>query len=163
MWSPFWWHSFLVDGFSVSDCGVCLHCCFGIRTWSRLSLHIKIILSSVRFLFVLCLFVLLPSLAWKMCLAPPFLPICAHLHLQKHYTLPCCIAFLYFTLFPIILDSSHCFFATPLFLVLSATAFPSPPNPNLVAMPSPGWHTVKLQHQPSASPAQSTARPLGMR
>ncbi len=63
---------FLVDGFSVSDCDVCLHSCFGIRTWSLLSLLVTIILSSVRFLFVLCLFVPLPSLAWKMCL-PPYL------------------------------------------------------------------------------------------
>lgn len=48
-------------------------------------------------------------------------------------------------------------------LLLRACSFPSPPNLNRGAMPSPGWHTVKLQLQPSASPAQSTATLLGMR
>ncbi len=150
---------FLVDGFSVSDCGVCLHCCFGIRTSTISACHNHIIICEIFICSLSFCSSPLPCLEN----APSSLFV---LSTYKTLLLPCCITPLHFTLFLIILASSHCFFfffATPPFLVLSATAFPSPPNPNLVAMPSPGWHTVKLQHQPSASPAQSTARPLGMR
>lgn len=54
-----------------------------------------------------------------------------------------------------------------LFCVLLHSFCPSPFSPptlTLVTMPSPGSHTVKLQHPPSATAAQISATPpLGMR
>lgn len=51
----------------------------------------------------------------------------------------------------------------PSFLPSMVPSF-SPPTLTLVTMPSPGWHTVKLQHPPSATAALISATPpLGMR
>lgn len=118
----------------------------------------------------LVFFVLLAFLALKFSLLHNF-TLCLYSSPSAQYTALSCAVVLARLPIPFLLSPSFLsqfFFYTFflllfLILLLPACSFPSPPNLNRGAMPSPGWHTVKHQLQPSASPAQSTATPLGMR